>query len=427
MKKIQSIRGMNDLLPGDTQRWQYIERMVCRLLSQYSYKEIRLPLLESTDLFKRTIGEVTDIVEKEMYSFDDRNGDSLSLRPEGTAGCVRACEEHGLIYNQVQRLWYQGPMFRHERPQKGRLRQFQQIGVEVFGLDGPDIDAELILMISQLWERFGLADAVVLQLNSLGSLESRGSYRNALVEYLEGKKDQLDEDSQRRLYTNPMRILDSKNQDTQSLLDQAPDLHDFLDDASQQHFKILCLTLDQLGVAYVINKRLVRGLDYYGKTVFEWTTDLLGSQGTICAGGRYDGLVQQLGGKSTPAIGLAMGVERLALLLDAAEVFPDSVAQQIDAYLITIGDIDIKRLELGQVIRKACPTLRLQNHCGPGSLKNQMKKADKSGAVVAIIVGEDEVASGNLTVKFLREDRPQMSMPIDELVKLLKDQILQIN
>ena len=424
MKKIQSIRGMNDLLPGDTPRWQYIERMVTRLLSQYSYKEIRLPLLESTDLFKRTIGEVTDIVEKEMYSFNDRNGDSLSLRPEGTAGCVRACEEHGLIYNQVQRLWYQGPMFRHERPQKGRLRQFQQIGVEVFGLDGPDIDAELILMISQLWEKFGLANAVVLQLNSLGSHESRNSYRNALVEYLEEKRDQLDEDSQRRLYTNPMRILDSKNQVTQALLDKAPDLHDFLDDASRQHFKMLCLALDQLGVAYEINKRLVRGLDYYGKTVFEWTTDLLGSQGTICAGGRYDGLVQQLGGKSTPAIGLAMGVERLALLLDAAEVFPDSITRQIDAYLITIGDIDIKRLELGQVIRKACPALRLQNHCGSGSLKNQMKKADKSGAVVALIVGEDEVASGNLTVKFLREDRPQISMSINELVKLLNDQIL---
>jgi len=423
MKKIQSIRGMNDLLPGDSACWQYLESSIFKLLSQYGYREIRFPLLESTDLFKRTIGEVTDIVEKEMYSFDDRNGDSLSLRPEGTAGCVRACEEHGLIFNQVQRLWYQGPMFRHERPQKGRLRQFQQIGVEVFGLDGPDIDAELILMISQLWQILGLADAVTLQLNSLGTAQSRDAYREALVSYLEEKKDQLDEDSQRRLHTNPMRILDSKNPEIQLLLNKAPDLHDFLDDASLQHFEKLCLILDTLGVPYVINKRLVRGLDYYGKTVFEWVTSLLGSQGTICAGGRYDGLVEQLGGKSTPAIGLAMGVERLALLLDAAATLPDSIARQVDAYLIPVGDVGIKVLELGQMIRRSCPALRLQNHCGGGSLKNQMKKADKSGAIVALIVGEDEVAEGNLTVKFLREDRPQMSVSVDELIELLNIKI----
>jgi len=423
MKKIQSIRGMNDLLPGDSACWQYLESSIFKLLSQYGYREIRFPLLESTDLFKRTIGEVTDIVEKEMYSFDDRNGDSLSLRPEGTAGCVRACEEHGLIFNQVQRLWYQGPMFRHERPQKGRLRQFQQIGVEVFGLDGPDIDAELILMISQLWQILGLADSVTLQLNSLGTAQSRDAYREALVSYLEEKKDQLDEDSQRRLHTNPMRILDSKNPEIQLLLNKAPDLHDFLDDASLQHFEKLCLILDTLGVPYVINKRLVRGLDYYGKTVFEWVTSLLGSQGTICAGGRYDGLVEQLGGKSTPAIGLAMGVERLALLLDVAATLPDSIARQVDAYLIPVGDVGIKVLELGQMIRRSCPALRLQNHCGGGSLKNQMKKADKSGAIVALIVGEDEVAEGNLTVKFLREDRPQMSVSVDELIELLNIKI----
>ncbi|MFT7266831.1 MAG: histidyl-tRNA synthetase [Porticoccus sp.] len=423
MKKIQSIRGMNDLLPGDSACWQYLESSIFKLLSQYGYREIRFPLLESTDLFKRTIGEVTDIVEKEMYSFDDRNGDSLSLRPEGTAGCVRACEEHGLIFNQVQRLWYQGPMFRHERPQKGRLRQFQQIGVEVFGLDGPDIDAELILMISQLWQILGLADVVTLQLNSLGTIQSRDAYREALVSYLEEKKDQLDEDSKRRLHTNPMRILDSKNPEIQLLLNKAPDLHDFLDDASLQHFEKLCLILDTLGVPYVINKRLVRGLDYYGKTVFEWVTSLLGSQGAICAGGRYDGLVEQLGGKSAPAIGLAMGVERLALLLDAAAMLPDSIARQIDAYLIPVGDVGIKVLELGRVIRRSCPTLRLQNHCGGGSLKNQMKKADKSGAIVALIVGEDEMAEGNLTVKFLREDRPQMSVSVDELIELLNIKI----
>ncbi len=423
MKKIQSIRGMNDLLPGDSARWQYLESSIFKLLSQYGYREIRFPLLESTDLFKRIIGEVTDIVEKEMYSFDDRNGDSLSLRPEGTAGCVRACEEHGLIFNQVQRLWYQGPMFRHERPQKGRLRQFQQIGVEVFGLDGPDIDAELILMISQLWQILGLADAVTLQLNSLGTAQSRDAYREALVSYLKEKKDQLDEDSRRRLHTNPMRILDSKNPEIQLLLNKAPDLHDFLDDASLQHFEKLCLILDTLGVSYVINKRLVRGLDYYGKTVFEWVTSLLGSQGTICAGGRYDGLVEQLGGKSTPAIGLAMGVERLALLLDAAATLPDSIARQVDAYLIPVGDVGVKVLELGQMIRRSCPALRLQNHCGGGSLKNQMKKADKSGAIVALIVGEDEVAEGNLTVKFLREDRSQVSVSVDELIELLNIKI----
>ena len=423
MKKIQSIRGMNDLLPGDSARWQYLESSIFKLLSQYGYREIRFPLLESTDLFKRIIGEVTDIVEKEMYSFDDRNGDSLSLRPEGTAGCVRACEEHGLIFNQVQRLWYQGPMFRHERPQKGRLRQFQQIGVEVFGLDGPDIDAELILMISQLWQILGLADAVTLQLNSLGTAQSRDAYREALVSYLKEKKDQLDEDSRRRLHTNPMRILDSKNPEIQLLLNKAPDLHDFLDDASLQHFEKLCLILDTLGVSYVINKRLVRGLDYYGKTVFEWVTSLLGSQGTICAGGRYDGLVEQLGGKSTPAIGLAMGVERLALLLDVAATLPDSIARQVDAYLIPVGDVGVKVLELGQMIRRSCPALRLQNHCGGGSLKNQMKKADKSGAIVALIVGEDEVAEGNLTVKFLREDRSQVSVSVDELIELLNIKI----
>jgi histidyl-tRNA synthetase len=295
--------------------------------------------------------------------------------------------------------------------------------VEVFGLDGPDIDAELILMISQLWQILGLADAVTLQLNSLGTAQSRDAYREALVSYLEEKKDQLDEDSQRRLHTNPMRILDSKNPEIQLLLNKAPDLHDFLDDASLQHFEKLCLILDTLGVPYVINKRLVRGLDYYGKTVFEWVTSLLGSQGTICAGGRYDGLVEQLGGKSTPAIGLAMGVERLALLLDVAATLPDSIARQVDAYLIPVGDVGIKVLELGQMIRRSCPALRLQNHCGGGSLKNQMKKADKSGAIVALIVGEDEVAEGNLTVKFLREDRPQMSVSVDELIELLNIKI----
>jgi histidyl-tRNA synthetase len=419
MKKIQSIRGMNDVLPEDSPCWQYLESTIAGLLSCYGYGEIRFPILEPTELFKRTIGEVTDIVEKEMYTFDDRNGDSVTLRPEGTAGCVRACEQHGLTYNQVQRLWYQGPMFRYERPQKGRLRQFHQVGVEVFGLDGPDIDAELISMTWRLWQQLGLTEVVTLQLNTLGTSESRGHYRDALEAYLEQRKDQLDEDSQRRLHTNPMRILDSKNPETQSLLDEAPVLHDFLDAPSREHFEQLCGMLDVVGVPYEVNTRLVRGLDYYGKTVFEWVTDSLGAQGTVCAGGRYDGLVEQLGGKSTPAVGFAMGVERLVLLLDAAGVVPDSIARRVDAYLIAAGDVQSNALELGEMLRAACPNLRLQNHCGGGSLKSQIKKADKSGAVLALILGEDEVAAGEVAIKFLREDKPQQRLTAADLSALL--------
>jgi len=419
MKKIQSIRGMNDVLPEDSPCWQYLESTIASLLSRYGYGEIRFPILEPTELFKRTIGEVTDIVEKEMYTFDDRNGDSVTLRPEGTAGCVRACEQHGLTYNQVQRLWYQGPMFRYERPQKGRLRQFHQVGVEVFGLDGPDIDAELISMTWRLWQQLGLTEVVTLQINTLGTSESRGRYRDALVAYLEQRKDQLDEDSQRRLHTNPMRILDSKNPETQSLLDEAPVLHDFLDVPSREHFEQLCGMLDTVGVPYEVNARLVRGLDYYGKTVFEWVTDSLGAQGTVCAGGRYDGLVEQLGGKSTPAVGFAMGLERLVLLLDAAGVVPDSIARRVDAYLIAAGDVQSNALELGEMLRGACPNLRLQNHCGGGSLKSQMKKADKSGAVLALILGEDEVAAGEVAIKFLREDKPQQTLATTDLATLL--------
>ncbi|MDX2463768.1 MAG: histidine--tRNA ligase [Porticoccus sp.] len=424
MKKIQSIRGMNDLLPEDSPCWQYLESTVAQLLSCYGYGEIRFPILEPTELFKRTIGEVTDIVEKEMYTFDDRNGDSVTLRPEGTAGCVRACEQHGLTFNQVQRLWYQGPMFRYERPQKGRLRQFHQIGVEVFGLDGPDIDAELIAMTWRLWQQLGLTEVVTLQLNTLGISESRGCYRDALVAYLEKCEDQLDEDSQRRLHTNPMRILDSKNPETQLLLDSAPSLHDFLDDLSCQHFKQLCLMLDNLGIPYEVNPRLVRGLDYYGKTVFEWVTSSLGAQGTVCAGGRYDGLVEQLGGKSTPAVGFAMGVERLVLLLDAAGVVPDSIARRVDAYLVAAGDVASEALELGEALRTSCPGLRLQNHCGGGSLKSQMKKADKSGAFLALILGENEVAAGEVAIKFLREDKPQQTIPSANLAALLNSELL---
>ena len=420
MKKMQSIRGMNDLLPEESPVWQYLERSVADLLARYGYREIRFPVIESTDLFKRSIGEVTDIVEKEMYTFNDRNGESLTLRPEGTAGCVRACEQHGLLYNQTQRLWYQGPMFRYERPQKGRLRQFHQIGVEVFGLDGPDIDAELLAMTWRLWQQLGIDQQVALQINSLGTTASRARYRDALVEYLTRHKDSLDEDSQRRLHSNPMRILDSKNPAVQTVLDGAPVLDDFLDDESLLHFQQLQVLLNQAGVPYQINSRLVRGLDYYGKTVFEWVTDALGAQGAVCAGGRYDGLVEQLGGKHTPAVGFAMGLERLVLLLDAAGVVPDSIARQLDVYLVAVGDVQGKAIQLGEELRSQFPQLRLLNHCGGGGFKTQMKRADKSSALVALILGEDEVANDCVTVKFLREDRPQESIAIDSAVVFLK-------
>ena len=420
MKKMQSIRGMNDLLPEESPVWQYLERSVADLLARYGYREIRFPVIESTDLFKRSIGEVTDIVEKEMYTFNDRNGESLTLRPEGTAGCVRACEQHGLLYNQTQRLWYQGPMFRYERPQKGRLRQFHQIGVEVFGLNGPDIDAELLAMTWRLWQQLGIDQQVILQINSLGTMASRALYRDALVEYLTRHKDSLDEDSQRRLHSNPMRILDSKNPAVQAVLDGAPVLDDFLDEESLSHFRQLQALLNQAGVPYQINNRLVRGLDYYGKTVFEWVTDALGAQGAVCAGGRYDGLVEQLGGKHTPAVGFAMGLERLVLLLDAAGVVPDSIARQLDVYLVAVGDVQGKAIQLGEELRSQFPQLRLLNHCGGGGFKTQMKRADKSSALVALILGEDEVANDCVTVKFLREDRPQESIAIDSAVVFLK-------
>jgi len=421
MKKIQSIRGMNDLLPDESPVWQYLEKTVSELLARYGYREIRFPILEPTELFKRSIGEVTDIVEKEMYTFDDRNGDSVTLRPEGTAGCVRACEQHGLTFNQVQRLWYQGPMFRYERPQKGRLRQFHQIGIEVFGLEGPDIDAEQLVMIWRLWQQLGIDQVVTLEVNSLGTVESRGRYRDALVEFLESRKELLDEDSQRRLYSNPMRILDSKNPETQKLLDGAPQLADFLEEESRQHFEQLLCLLDGVGVPYRVNPRLVRGLDYYGKTVFEWVTNALGAQGTVCAGGRYDGLVDQLGGKHTPAVGFAMGVERLVLLLDAAGVVPDSIARQVDVYLLAAGDVQVQALQLGETLRSQCPQLRVLNHCGGGSFKSQMKKADRCGAQIALILGEDEAASGKVSVKFLREDKPQQTMSITEALAMLNE------
>ncbi|WP_027848752.1 histidine--tRNA ligase [Marinospirillum minutulum] len=419
-KKIQAIRGMNDLLPEASPRWQYLEKTVSSLLARYGYQEIRMPIVEQTALFKRSIGEVTDIVEKEMYTFDDRNGDSLTLRPEGTAGCVRAAEEHGLLYNQQQRLWYQGPMFRHERPQKGRYRQFHQIGVETFGLNGPDIDAELILLTVRLWRELGILEHLTLELNTLGSAEARANYRQALTAYLEGFYSELDEDSQRRLTTNPLRILDSKSATTQKILENAPSFDAYLDDESRQHFAGLCQFLDAAGVTYKLNPLLVRGLDYYSKTVFEWTTTALGSQGTVCAGGRYDALVEQLGGKATPAVGFAMGIERLILLLETLEVFPAEISQQLDIYLAASGEgAAAYALLLAERLRSEQPSLRILTHCGGGGFKQQIKRADKSGAQLAILLGENEIAQGVASVKYLREDQEQSEVTLSDLAGFL--------
>ncbi|WOX06405.1 histidine--tRNA ligase [Microbulbifer pacificus] len=419
MKELRAIRGMNDLQPTQSPVWQYVESTLSELFARYGYSEIRTPILEATQLFARAVGEATDIVEKEMYTFDDKGGDSVTLRPEGTAGTVRAAIQNGLLI-QPQRLWYFGPMFRYERPQKGRLRQFHQFGVEVFGIEGPDIDAEILMMTARLWKQLGVAGHVSLQLNSLGNSESRAAFRDALVEYLSARKDQLDEDSQRRLDKNPLRILDSKNQDTQALLADAPCLLDFLDDESRAHFYQLRAFLDAAGVAYEVNPRLVRGLDYYGKTVFEWVTDSLGAQGTVCAGGRYDGLVEQMGGKPTPAVGFGLGVERLVLLLETLQVLPDTLDQQIDAYLVAVGDVQSAALAAAERLRTELPWLRLQTHCGGGSFKSQMKKADKSNAEYALIIGEDEAAAGQVTVKSLRADAEQQTVALADLPKLLQ-------
>ncbi|EIK45477.1 histidyl-tRNA synthetase [Cellvibrio sp. BR] len=420
LKKIQAIRGMNDLLPADSPLWQYVESVVTDILTRYAYQEIRFPIVESTELFKRSIGEVTDIVEKEMYTFEDRNGDSLTLRPEGTACCVRACEENGLLYNQTQRLWYMGPMFRHERPQKGRYRQFHQIGVETFGIQGPDIDAEVLVLSARILRELGVADHVRLQINSLGSTEARTTYKQALVAYLEQVKDQLDEDSKRRLESNPLRILDSKDANTQSLLNAAPVLLDYLDDASREHFEGLKSLLDAAGIAYEVNPRLVRGLDYYGKTAFEWVTDKLGSQSTVCAGGRYDGLVEQLGGKSTPAVGFGIGLERLVLLLQAVEAVPDGLDQQADVYLVAVGNVQSVAMQLAERIRDDLPFVRLLLNCGGGNFKSQLKRADKSGAEIALILGEDEAQAEKVSIKFLRDDVEQQTLPFDEAIAYLQ-------
>ncbi|WP_236014070.1 histidine--tRNA ligase [Marinobacterium alkalitolerans] len=380
---------MNDILPDQTPVWQYLEATVQRVLGAYGYSEMRMPIVEQTDLFKRSIGEVTDIVEKEMYTFDDRNGESLTLRPEGTACCVRAGEEHGLLYNQNQRFWYQGPMFRYEKPQKGRYRQFHQIGVEAFGMAGPDIDAEIILISAALWRELGMSDAVVLQLNSLGSNAARAEYREALVAYLREHYDALDEDSQRRLESNPLRILDSKDEGTRAILEQAPRLQDHLDEESRHDFEQLCSMLDEAGIRYEVNPYLVRGLDYYCKTVFEWVTDKLGAQGTVCAGGRYDGLVKQLGGKPTPAVGFAMGVERLILLLETLDVVPADVRQTFDLYLAAEHKgLQHQVILMAEQLRQAVPGLRVRTHCA--GLKNIAAKARQTGAPAIALMRADE-------------------------------------
>lgn len=419
-KKIQAIRGMRDILPEQTALWQHVEAVARDLFSGYGYHEIRMPIVEKTDLFCRSIGEVTDIVEKEMYHFDDRNGDSLALRPEGTAGCVRAAIEQGLLHNQVQRLWYIGPMFRHERPQKGRYRQFHQIGVETFGFCGPDIDAELIMLTARLWKTLGLADRMELQLNSLGSSEERAVYRAELVSWLEERREQLDEDSLRRLGSNPLRILDSKNPEMQSLIEEAPLLSDFLGEVSRSDFRALTEMLDAVGISYRLNPRLVRGLDYYCNTVFEWVTTELGAQGTVCAGGRYDGLVEQLGGKPTSAIGFALGLERLISLLENSKNSFSEV--KMDAYFICAGDkAQEKGIILAEKLRDELPGLKLLLHCGGGSFKSQFKRADKSGAKFAIILGEEELANQQVGLKPLLEKGEQKVLSFSELVDFFKN------
>ncbi len=421
MSKIQAIRGMNDILPAQTPIWQHIEHTLHQVLQSYGYQEIRMPILEATELFSRSIGEVTDIVEKEMFSFVDRNSDNLTLRPEGTASCVRAGIQNGLFYNQIQRLWYIGPMFRHERPQKGRYRQFNQLGVEAYGLTGADIDAEIILMTARFWQKLGL-DNLELQINSLGSSEARAVYRKKLVDYFSYHNNQLDEDSKRRLNTNPLRILDSKNPEMQNLIQSAPQLLHHLDTESQTHFQQLKNILDQTGINYRINPQLVRGLDYYNRTVFEWVTQELGAQGTICAGGRYDTLVEQIGGRSTPAVGFAMGLERLVLLLESKLQLSD-INPHI--YMIMVGKETVQQqgFALAESLRTALPELRLITNCGGGSFKVQFKRADKSAAKFALILGEDELNQQQVSIKNLRKKSEQKLLSISELADNLKQLI----
>jgi histidyl-tRNA synthetase len=422
--KLQAIRGMHDILPEQSYLWQFAENRIIAVIQSYNYREIRLPILEKTELFARSIGEQTDIVSKEMYSFPDRNNESLTLRPEGTAGCVRAGLEHGLFHNKIQKLWYAGPMFRHERPQKGRQRQFHQIGIEAFGLAGPDIDAEIIMLTARLWQVLTL-DKPVLELNTLGSMSSRRNYRKVLTEYFSAQKNMFDNDSLQRLETNPLRILDSKDPNLQKLVKSAPDIRDYLDKESEDHFAELCSILNNTGIPYSVNPRLVRGLDYYNRTVFEWTTNLLGAQGTICAGGRYDNLIEQFGGKSVPAIGCAIGLDRLIelIILDKAPV----AAAEPHAYIILAdGQVLEYGLKLAEYLHDALPRLRLMTHCGGGSMKSQFKKADKSGAKYALVLGTEELVNQTVGVKPLRDDANQENIPRTKIATYLKKRLVDI-
>lgn len=418
---IKAVRGMHDTLPDTSPTWQYIEKSVKTIVESYGYREIRLPIVEKTELFERSIGETTDIVSKEMYTFADRSNEQLTLRPEGTAGCVRAGLEHSLFQNASVRLWYAGPMFRYERPQKGRLRQFHQIGVESFGLTGPDIDAETIIMSARIWKQLGLHD-LELQINSLGNTEARKAYRDVLVEYFQDHRSDLDQDSLNRLDKNPLRILDSKLPDMQDLIRQAPNITESLDQESAEHFATLKTCLGEAGVAYTINPRLVRGLDYYNRTVFEWVTNQLGAQGTVCAGGRYDGLVEHFGGPAVPAIGFAMGMERLVSLVEAPGG-PDAESG-IDVYFIVASEQAVPAaLALAEQLRDNLPETGLLMHCGGGSFKSQFKKADKSGAQLALIVGEDELAQQQISIKFLRRDQEQIRIPWSDIVETVRTQL----
>ena len=420
-KNIQAIRGMNDCSPTESPLWQWIEGQVRQILSSYGYSEVRMPIVESTPLFARAIGEVTDVVSKEMYTFWD-NDEQLTLRPEGTAGCVRAAIEHGWIYNNEQRLWYMGPMFRHERPQKGRYRQFHQAGVEVFGIATPEIDAELIILTARLWKALGIDQHVSLQLNSIGSLEARANYRSALVAFLENHQDLMSDEEKERLVKNPLRILDTKNQALQDVLDGAPKLLDYLDDESREHFAQLCGLLDAVGIQYEINPKLVRGLDYYNKTVFEWVTSALGAQGTVCGGGRYDGLVEQLGGHATSGVGFAMGLERLVLLVqEVNKSIP--VKSAVDIYVVYQGEgTTLVAFQLAEKLRSELPHLSTMLHCSGGNFKKQFKRADKSGATLALVLGESEVQNNQVVVKHLLGAADQQTVDVDNLIEHVKAQ-----
>ena len=420
-KNIQAIRGMNDCSPTESPLWQWIEGQVRQILSSYGYSEVRMPIVESTPLFARAIGEVTDVVSKEMYTFWD-NDEQLTLRPEGTAGCVRAAIEHGWIYNNEQRLWYMGPMFRHERPQKGRYRQFHQAGVEVFGIATPEIDAELIILTARLWKALGIDQHVSLQLNSIGSLEARANYRSALVAFLENHQDLMSDEEKERLVKNPLRILDTKNQALQDVLDGAPKLLDYLDDESREHFAQLCGLLDAVGIQYEINPKLVRGLDYYNKTVFEWVTSALGAQGTVCGGGRYDGLVEQLGGHATSGVGFAMGLERLVLLVqEVNKSIP--VKSAVDIYVVYQGEgTTLAAFQLAEKLRSELPHLSTMLHCSGGNFKKQFKRADKSGATLALVLGESEVQNNQVVVKHLLGAAEQQTIDVDNLIEYVKAQ-----